>query len=112
MEPRLKAELWVKALMRRAMAQGVAVYQRYRGQPDAGAVLVVAGGPGEHVVYARGLLTSGQWGWRRATGPKPVDPLAVETYLERQRKMDPDLWVIELETADFAALVDDPVEAP
>src|SRR5690606_14550958 len=104
----------VKALMRRAISQNVAVYQRQRGQPDAGAVLVVVDGPPDQprtqVVYARGMLADGQWGWRRATGPKAVDGLGVEAYLDRQRKMDPDLWVIELETADFAALVNDPVE--
>lgn len=110
MEPRLKAEIWVKALLRRAMTRDIPGYLRRRGQADAGAVLVVTGAPAAQVVYGRGLLASGQWGWRRATGLKPVDALAVEAYLERQRKMDPDLWVVELETADFAALVDDPVE--
>lgn len=110
LEPRLKSELWVKALIRRCFAAEVAAYLRHRGEAGAGAVLIIAAKDGRAVVYGRGLMTDGRWGWRRASGPSAIAAAEAEAYIERQRKFDPDLWVVEIEAPALEPFVDDPVE--
>lgn len=115
-EPRLKAGIQVKALMRRAWALDVPAMQLRRGEESGGAVLVrmnagpLREGAGGTVVYARGLLADGRWGWRRASGDKALSDAEADLYVERQLRFDPDLWVIEIEAADLDRFVDDPVE--
>lgn len=111
LEPRLKSELWVKALIRRCFAVEVAAYLRQRGEAGAGAVLIIAAKDGQAVVYGRGMLADGRWGWRRASGPAAIAAADAEAYVERQRKFDPDLWVVEIEAPALEPFVGDPVEA-
>ena len=110
LEPRLKSELWVKALIRRCFAVEVAAYLRHRGEAGAGAVLIIAAKDGRAVVYGRGMLADGHWGWRRASGPAALAATDAEAYVERQRKVDPDLWVVEIEAPALTPFVDDAVE--
>jgi hypothetical protein len=111
-EPRLKAGIWVKALMRRAWALDVPAFLMRRGDEGAGAVLIrMNGGPATGtVIYARGLLSDGNWGWRRASGKTAVTDAEADAYVERQTRFDDDLWVIEIEAPDLGRFVDDPVE--
>ncbi|MDA5194592.1 DUF1491 family protein [Govanella unica] len=111
-EARLKAEIWVKALMRRAWSQNVPALLMRRGEDSAGAVIIkMNGGPGSRtVIYARGLLADGRWGWRRASGKDALDDLEAHAYVERQVRFDSDLWVVEIEASDLTQFVDDPVE--
>jgi hypothetical protein len=37
----------------------------------------------------------------RGTGAGPVDQHAVDSYITRQVKFDPDLWVLEFEAPDL-----------
>ena len=115
-EPRLKAGLWVKALIRRAWALDVPALMVRRGEESAGAVLIrMNSGPlraegGGTVVYARGLMADGHWGWRRASGAAPLSHANADTYVERQTRFDSDLWVVEIEDGDLSRFVDEPVE--
>jgi hypothetical protein len=37
----------------------------------------------------------------RGTGPGAVDQETADSYVARQRKFDPDLWVLEFESPDL-----------
>ena len=97
MSERLPASLLVSALLRRASEAGGFGAVLARGDPDAGAVLVVAlvrdGAPR---LLERGL---GQGGLVDSTPAEDVDG-----YWRRRRARDPDLWVIELDVADSERL--------
>ena len=42
----------------------------------------------------------------RATGPAAVAEADADSYIERQRRRDPDLWVVEIESGSAEAVID------
>jgi hypothetical protein len=112
MEARLKSEIWVKALVRRCDLAAIGVAITARGDADAGAILIklydrAAGAS----VLAQARRADGMLGWMRATGPNPVTESDADAYIDRQRRRDPDLWVVEIESGSVAAVLDDPIIA-
>jgi hypothetical protein len=107
MEARLKTALWIKALVRRCDLAAIAVAVTSRGDRDSGAILLKlnAGGEGCSVLtQTRG--PDGELLWMRATGPAPVAEPDADSYIARQRRRDPDLWVVEIETGSPAVVLD------
>lgn len=100
-EPRLKAKLRVQAMLREAQTRGSFGAVLQSGDIDAGGILVVLRGRAGLIVLAEQRVASGDRAWTRVTGPTAVDQDAVDTYLARQRGYDPDLWVVEFESADL-----------
>lgn len=97
-EPRLKAKLWVQAVIRTAYAQDVTAVVARRGDPDAGAVLVKQTfGDGRCAVLSAVRTKDGALAWMRSTGPDPVDEAKADAYIARQVDIDYDLWVVEIE---------------
>lgn len=97
---RLKRGLWVQAVLRTAMVDGRPGAVLRRGDPDAGGVLLVLHGRDGSCVLSE-LAGEGEPAWLRATGAAPVDQAAVDAYVERQLRRDPDLWVVEIEAPDL-----------
>ena len=62
-------------------------------------------------VLAQARRPDGAAIWMRATGNAPVSESEAEAYIFRQRKRDPDLWVIEIETGAVAELLESPILA-
>jgi hypothetical protein len=99
--PRVKASIWVSMALRMGNADGRFGVVVRKGDPDAGGVLVVLRGREGLSVLSQVRSTEGELAWMRATGAGAVDDAAVEAYISRQVKFDPDLWVVEFEAPDL-----------
>ncbi|HEX4172454.1 MAG TPA: DUF1491 family protein [Acetobacteraceae bacterium] len=100
-EPRLKAGLWVKMALRMADRDGRAGVVLRRGDQDSGGVLVVLRGREGLCVLSQVRAADGALAWMRATGAAPIDQEAADSYVARQVRFDPDIWVLEFDAPDF-----------
>ncbi len=100
-EPRLKAGIWVKMALRLADRDGRPGAVLRRGDADSGGVLAVLRGRDGLMVLSQMRTAEGELAWMRATGADPVDQAAVDTYVARQVRFDPDIWVVEFEAPDL-----------
>ena len=111
MDARLKSGIWIKALIRRCDLAAIPIAVIARGDGDAGAILLkLNGGTVEGcsvLTQARGQ--DGELLWMRATGLVPVAEADADAYIARQRRRDPDIWVVEIECGSAAALIDGPI---
>jgi hypothetical protein len=98
--PRLKTHIRVAALLRRAQAAGAFATVVRRGDPDAGALAVKAFlGPGTARLFVEARDERGARCWREALDGVD-DEARIDALLERERAVDPDLWIIEIEDRD------------
>ena len=106
MEPRLASSVLVSALIRRAEGQGGFGTVLSRGDSTAGSIAVVLLERGTNPRLLERLLQSdGRYAWRESSGDGEGEA-GVQALLDRRRRFDPDLWVIELDIASaerFAA---------
>ena len=87
--------------MRRSSANGIAVMIVHKGDPARGSVMVKLNRLERGcTVLAETRDKEGMRAWIRGTGPEPVAEAAADEYVARNRKYDPDLWVIEVEDRD------------
>ncbi len=99
---RVTTDLWVSALVRRVFSAGGFAAVVKRGATEAGAVFVLSRGRlGEVALYGPAPQTS-------YDSAKPDerfftlldtsdDSSAFDARLEREKKFDPDIWVVEIE---------------
>ena len=104
-EARLSARTWASALLRRVHAAGDFATVLHRGDDVAGSVVLVhRARDGSTRALQRTLAATGAYEWRvAAVGDK------VAEWVERQRRYDPDLWVIELDTPNPARFIDETI---
>ncbi len=108
--PRLKAEIWVKALIRRCEVAGAQAMVVRRGDAAAGIVLVKVNRLDRTAsVYSPARAGDGSLVWLPATGDGPVPEPDADAYIARQRKFDPDLWVVEIEDRDGRHFLQEPL---
>lgn len=105
-EPRLTTDFWIQAYRSRLDLHNIPVFVRKRGDETAGAVLIKANLlNGLATLYQRGVAFEGPRGWVELVNGADVE---VEKAIERQISFDPDLWVLEVETARGETLLDEP----
>lgn len=96
-EPRLKSDFWIGAYVRRCHAQDAPAFVLRKGDPDAGAILIVID-----------RLDRTQRLYGRARNEKSdlvfmpltdwTDPLTVQAAIDKQVQYDSDLWLIAVES--------------
>ena len=105
-DPRLTADFWVRAYLARLRLAAIPAYVTNRGDPTAGAVLVkLATLDGQARLFQRSFdLMTGARAWVvLSEGPEAE----VDEAARRQRRTDPDLWVIEIESREGRTLLDE-----
>jgi hypothetical protein len=111
---RLTTSVLVGGLLRKAEAQGGFAAVLAKGDPTAGAVVVilVERGGGQHILE-RILQPDGAYKWQETTSQlseKTAKGEEVPAFVARRRRFDPDLWVLELDIPSaerFAAEMND-----
>lgn len=99
MSDKLDTALWVSALVRQAQAAGDFATIVKKGDPTAGQVILVTRRRNGHVeAYSRTMNSRGNYSWTVAAESRGEELSKVNEYLERQRRYDPDLWIIDLDT--------------
>lgn len=103
---RLTAEFWVTAYLARLRLADIPAFVVARGDATAGAVVVKLNRlDGTAAAFARSWDASGARVWTEiADGPDAT----VEAALDRQRRFDPDLWILEVEDRLGRTLLDEP----
>jgi hypothetical protein len=101
---RLKSALWIAAYLRRCQVEGVSAVVRRRGAEEAGAIFVRIDrldgtsdlfGPAPQSAFdaAPGVERA----FSASFAEQPAPDASIETYLAREIKFDPDVWIVEVE---------------
>lgn len=107
----LSTDIWVYALLRRVEQGGAFAMILHRGDVRAGAVLVkvLNRAEGWCRLYAEATRGDGERVWMRPT--PATDELGIDAYIARARRIDPDLWVVEIDDKEGRHFLVEPVEA-
>ncbi len=101
---RLTAEFWVRAYLARLRLAGIPAFVVRHGNDEAGAVLVKLNTlAGKAQAFTRNFGADGARVWSLLSDD--VEPV-VDAAIARQRRHDPDLWVIEVEDRQGRTLLD------
>jgi hypothetical protein len=101
---RLKSGIWVAAYVRRCQVEGASAVLRRRGAEEAGAVFIKVSrldgtaevfGPAPQNAFDEARPTDRAF--VRCLKVQPAPDAEAESYLARQIKFDPDVWIIEVE---------------
>lgn len=103
---RLRSKIWVQAYLKRLEIQNIAAYVTAHGDDHSGAILIkVIKMDGSAQLYQKTFdLQSNKNAWVRISEglDKEIDSL-----LEKQKIYDPDLWVVEIESASGQNYLDE-----
>jgi hypothetical protein len=106
----LSTDIWVGALIRRAELGGAHAVVARKGDPRAGAVLVKVFNPETRAarLYAEATRMDGDRVWMQ---PRPSEEEAeLDAYVEKAARIDPDVWVVEIEDRQGRDFLVEPVD--
>jgi hypothetical protein len=104
---RVTTDLWVSALIRRVFSDGGFAAVVKRGATEAGAVFVISRnrlgenllfGPASQTAYDSERPDERRFSQLMAT----TDTAAIDARLDKERRFDSDIWVVELESGQTA----------
>ncbi len=107
---RLRADIFVSALLRRVFASGDFAAVEKKGAEEAGAVFIrqhfrdgleTLYAPAPQTAFGEGEVGSRLFEIRLLRS----EPEAVRAMLERERRFDPDLWIVELEAEELGDMI-------
>jgi len=106
----LSTDIWVSALIRRAELAGAFAMVIRKGDTRAGAVLVkVLNRPkGTATLYAEATRLDGERVWMQPARSDREPEL--DAYVERAVRVDPDIWVVEIDDRQGRHFLTEPVE--
>jgi hypothetical protein len=114
---RLKSAIWVSAYLRRCNVEGAFAAVRRRGAEEAGAIFVkISRLDGTATLYGPAPQSSfddarpSDRAFAIVTGAKaPATEADVETYLAKEIRFDPDVWIVEVEDREGRSFLDNVV---
>ena len=103
----LKARMLVQACIRAATFKTLPSVVLRRGDPDAGVIYVkVLARDGRAVLFVQTRDAAGAPAWRRSSGETPVPEADIDEKIDRDARIDSDLWAIEVLDDAFAHPLD------
>lgn len=107
--PRLKAGIFVRALIRRVQVAGASAFVIRSGAEEAGSIILkVAKLDGSVLVLNQARNAKGELVWAQALGDWVSEARAGE-WCDKQVKFDPDVWIVEIEDREGRAFVDEEI---
>jgi hypothetical protein len=96
----LSSDLWVYALIRRVQLAGAFATVVRKGDARGGAVLIktLDRKSGAAGLWAEAVGGDGESVWMRPV--ERDDEAGIDAYLDRAARIDPDIWVVEIEDTD------------
>jgi hypothetical protein len=101
---RLKTALWVAAYLRRCQIEGVIAVLRRRGAEEAGTIFVrISRLDGTSDLFGPapqsevGAAQRADRVFSASLAVQPAPDAAIDSYLAREVKFDPDVWIVEVE---------------
>lgn len=94
---KFSTDIWVAALVRRAELGGAFAVVAHKGDARAGSVLikVLDRSSGGARLFAEATRADGETVWMQPSRAQQEADL--DAYITRARRIDPDLWVVEIE---------------
>lgn len=112
MAPRLTSGFWVKAYIRTCQTRGIPAFVARRGAEEAGGIFVTVNllnGQARVLAPFSGAEEGRAWYW--GTGDAPVAESDAAAFLDRQSRVDEDIWVVEIEDREGRHFLDDDIKA-
>jgi hypothetical protein len=99
-EPRLATHMRVSALVRQMAEQGDFATVLHKGDPVAGALLLLTREKGRNPrVFEQFPAAGGTRKWEAVASQHIENEEKLSEYLDRRLLRDPDLWILELDVA-------------
>lgn len=106
----LSTDIWVSALIRRAELSGAFAMVIRKGDARAGAVLVKALNRPQNTakLYTEATRLDGERVWMQPV--RSILEPDLDSYIERAARVDPDVWVVEIDDRQGRHFLTEPVE--
>lgn len=105
---RLKSAIYVQALIRRCEVAGSAAYLVRRGAEEAGAVFLKLNRLDGTCMVLSPARRGDELVWTRPLG-ESADETRAADYFAKQIRIDPDIWIVEIEDRAGRVFVDEPI---